>query len=264
MPNVTLYNFPLSIYAQFVRVALAEKGVVYDIEPVDITRAGEQFRPEYLKVNPRAVVPTLKVDGECIIDGVRIMRRIDADFEGPALTPADTAEAQAMEEWLSSLDSVRYDALFYSPGSPYSPGPPALFGRLARLEQIHEELPEHRHEIGPRIANMKKLIAIVSDPEAREALRAGIERRIEELDATLKHCAFAAGSTYSLADVMWTVALARFEMHGLDVLWQDKPRVQDYIARMESRESYRRAPVFKTAPVAPKPTAQASAATAAA
>ncbi|MGH7905976.1 MAG: glutathione S-transferase family protein, partial [Candidatus Binataceae bacterium] len=61
MAKLTLYDFPVSTHARKVRIVLAEKGISYEKINVDL-RAGEQKKPEYLKINPHGHVPTLVVD----------------------------------------------------------------------------------------------------------------------------------------------------------------------------------------------------------
>jgi len=45
-----------------VALLLEETGLPYELVPVD-TRRGEQFKPEYLKINPNAKTPSI-VDGD--------------------------------------------------------------------------------------------------------------------------------------------------------------------------------------------------------
>ena len=54
-----LYDYPGSICCQMTRLTLAEKGVDYDKQTIDIIDKREQFEPWYTKLNPKAVVPTL-------------------------------------------------------------------------------------------------------------------------------------------------------------------------------------------------------------
>jgi glutathione S-transferase len=53
-----LFHHGSSVCAAKVRVTLAEKGLEWMGHYVDILK-GEQFDPSYMKLNPKAVVPTL-------------------------------------------------------------------------------------------------------------------------------------------------------------------------------------------------------------
>ena len=57
-----LYHHGSSVCAAKVRLTLAEKKLEWQGHYIDILK-GEQFDPEYLRLNPKAVVPTLVHDG---------------------------------------------------------------------------------------------------------------------------------------------------------------------------------------------------------
>ena len=70
---ITLYHHGSSVCAAKVRLVLAEKSVPWDGIYVDILR-GDQFDPGYVKLNPKAVVPTLLHDGKVIVEFDRHLR----------------------------------------------------------------------------------------------------------------------------------------------------------------------------------------------
>lgn len=61
--DVTLYDFPPSLCSQKVRLALAEKHVSYMNRFVDIEVRMQNYDPDYLRLNPHGVVPTLMAIG---------------------------------------------------------------------------------------------------------------------------------------------------------------------------------------------------------
>ena len=63
-----LYHSPMSPCAQKVRTVLAEKGLEWKSHHLDLRGTGDNLRPEYLKLNPNGVVPTLVDDGRVIIE----------------------------------------------------------------------------------------------------------------------------------------------------------------------------------------------------
>ena len=63
----TLYNAPQSTCSQRVRFVLNAKRLPFDEVKLNLLE-GDQLKPEYLKLNPNGVVPTLDHDGEIIID----------------------------------------------------------------------------------------------------------------------------------------------------------------------------------------------------
>ena len=59
---IRFYDNDMSVCAQKVRLVLAAKRLDYERHVLDL-RAGDQFDPEYLKLNPKAVVPTIVDQG---------------------------------------------------------------------------------------------------------------------------------------------------------------------------------------------------------
>ena len=64
---IALYHNAASTCSQKVRLALAEKQLEYESRDVDLI-GGAQHDPEYVKLNPYHVVPTLVHDGGVFIE----------------------------------------------------------------------------------------------------------------------------------------------------------------------------------------------------
>ncbi|TVP70756.1 MAG: glutathione S-transferase family protein [Leptolyngbya sp. LCM1.Bin17] len=87
---LTLYHTPLSINSRRVWVALLEKGL--DFETVEVDLGGDQFKPEFLTLNPFHHIPVL-VDGELtVIESFAILDYIDAQYPQPPLLPEKAAD----------------------------------------------------------------------------------------------------------------------------------------------------------------------------
>jgi len=100
-----LYHAPQSTCSQKVRIALAEKNLDWTERRVNLPK-NEQLRPEYLKLNPNGVVPTLVHDGKVIIDSSVILEYLDEVFPKPLLSPADPARRAQMRAWMRFLEEV--------------------------------------------------------------------------------------------------------------------------------------------------------------
>jgi Glutathione S-transferase, N-terminal domain len=88
MTRLELYAAPQSTCSQRVRFVLHAKGLAFEERRLDLF-AGDQLQPEYLKLNPNGVVPTLIHDGAPVVDSSVI--RADPAFaptyyEGSLLT----------------------------------------------------------------------------------------------------------------------------------------------------------------------------------
>ena len=96
-----------SICSNRVIVALAEKGIT-DWTPHKMLLVNrDQFKPEYLKLNPQGVVPTLVHDGRPIRESSLICDYIDDLRPDPALKPGDPIERYHMKEWVKLFDETR-------------------------------------------------------------------------------------------------------------------------------------------------------------
>ena len=111
--DVTLFAFPPSHCSQKVRLALAEKHVAYTNRFVDIELRLQNFEPDYLRLNPRGVVPTLVHGEKVVTDSAKIIRYIDDAFDGPGLSPDDEADRRLMDEWIELQDRLRIRELTF-------------------------------------------------------------------------------------------------------------------------------------------------------
>ena len=75
-----------------VALFLEESGLSYEPVPVDM-RQGDQFKPDYLAINPNAKAPAIVYDGVAVFDSNAILLYL-AEKSGKFL-PEDTAEARA-------------------------------------------------------------------------------------------------------------------------------------------------------------------------
>src|SRR5271156_219768 len=85
---LTLYHNDMSVCAAKVRTALAEKKLDWNGVHLDL-RAGDAQKPEYLRLNPNAVVPTLVFNGQAIIESTVICEFIDDQWPDEPLKPLD-------------------------------------------------------------------------------------------------------------------------------------------------------------------------------
>lgn len=82
-----------------VRWALQELGVDFETVQVNL-RAGENRRPEFLKLNPAGKLPVL-VDGDLVLtESVAIVLYLAEKYPEKGLLPADPRERAKVNQWL--------------------------------------------------------------------------------------------------------------------------------------------------------------------
>ena len=109
---LVLYHNDMSVCAQKVRLCLAEKGLAYEARHMNL-RAGDQQQPDYLKLNPKGVVPTLVDDDIVVTESVVINEYIDDAFPRHPLKPNDPAGRAKMRWWTKQID----DSIFAATGT---------------------------------------------------------------------------------------------------------------------------------------------------
>lgn len=60
-------------------MTLHEKNIAFEPVIINITK-GQQYSPDYLKLNPRGEVPVLQDNGKIIPDSVRIINYLEDNF----------------------------------------------------------------------------------------------------------------------------------------------------------------------------------------
>lgn len=232
MDTPILYHSDMSVCAAKVRSALAEKGVEYTSELLNL-RAGDGQKPEYTRLNPNQVVPTLVHGGVPIIESNVILEYIDDMWPTPGLRPTSPLDRSRMRLWNRQLD----DGLHAATGT--------LSTCIAFRHQHLSRQPEE----------FKAWLEGVNDPVRRERLRLAIElgmdspgfapavKRFEKLlsdmDAALASHQWLAGDGYSLADIAYSPYMIRLKHLGFGARIDARPRVADWAERLFARQGFK-------------------------
>ena len=230
-----LYTHPMSPCAQKVRIVLAEKDINWTKHHVDLQQK-ENLEPEYLKLNPLGVVPTLVHNGNPIIESSIICEYLEDTFPDDSLRPADSYQRSKMRYWMKHVDvklhpscgtlqwpMVMRDALMEKPEKE----------RQAILERIPEK---------PRRERQKRLVQFGLDaPDVGDAVRI-YRTTILDMQKVLSEQEWMVSDEFSLADVClapYFQTLVQFDWTAL--YDQDCPRVTDWVVRCQERESFQSA-----------------------
>ena len=112
MAKPILYGADYSVYVRIARMALEEKGVAYELVPLDIF-AVDGVPAWYLEHHPFGRIPAFEHDGFRLFETGAIARYIDEAFEGPLLQPADPRGRARMGQIIGMLDAYGYRAMVW-------------------------------------------------------------------------------------------------------------------------------------------------------
>ncbi|CDX11814.1 Glutathione S-transferase III [Mesorhizobium sp. ORS 3324] len=112
MAKPILYGADYSVYVRIARLALEEKGVDYELIPLDIF-AADGIPAWYRKHHPFGRIPAFEHDGFRLFETGAIARYVDEAFDGPALQPAEARGRARMDQIVGTLDSYGYRAMVW-------------------------------------------------------------------------------------------------------------------------------------------------------
>ncbi len=228
----TLYNAPQSTCSQRVRFVLNAKALPFDEVKLDLL-AGDQLKPDYLKLNPNGVVPTLDHDGNVVIDSSVIVEYLDEVSPEQSFTPRTPVERAHMRALMRFIDEM-----------------PAAAVRV----------PTFNLAFLPRFAAMseEEFVAFAESKPLRKEFMLAMGRKgfpQKDMDAALERLArtyarmddaiaasggpWLLGKDITLADIAVMPALVRMADLRLDTMWKDRPRVARWY------EAIRAHPAFK-------------------
>jgi len=145
-----------------VRIFLAEKGIEVPTVQVDIGKAAENRRPEFLAKNPLGGVPTLELDdGTYLAESVAICRYFEEIQPEPPLMGRNAEEKAFVEMWnrrmefevaLSVMQTFRNTHDFFKGRIPQVPeyGEVSKAWAMKRFEWIDAELGSREFIVGDR------------------------------------------------------------------------------------------------------------------
>jgi glutathione S-transferase len=107
-----VFGAPYSVYVRAVRLALEEKGIGYELVPIDIF-ASDGAPPEYKARHPFDKIPAFEHAGFRLYEAGAITRYVDEGFAGPRLQPGDPRRRARMNQIISVLDSYAYRTLVW-------------------------------------------------------------------------------------------------------------------------------------------------------
>jgi glutathione S-transferase len=231
---IELYHNDMSVCAQKVRFVLGEKALKWESRHLDL-RAGDQQKPDYIKLNPNAVVPTLVDGGKVIIESTVINEYLDDAYPEPSLRPGDAVERAHVRLWTKQLDeSVHAATRTISNAIAFRHQKLAL-GKEA-LTELHEKIPDPKK----RAESWENVTKGVDSSYFGDAARR-FDKLLADMEAALSEAPWLAGKTFSLADIGYAPYILRLKDLNLQFLWDKRPHIPAWFDRIAERKGYRAA-----------------------
>ena len=226
---LTLYNWPTSTCSQKVRIVLAEKSLPFEDRRLDSGK-NENLSDWYLKLNENGVVPTLAHGSKIIVDSSVIAEYLDEVFPAVALSPPDAYGRARMRAWRQFIDEVPTAAIRVP-----------SYNRYIRHKYDMMAQEDFDAQVARRTVRKHFYRAMGRSGSSPEEERASIERlreTIMRMDRALANGPWMIGEQFTLADIALVPTLVRMSDIGLADAWADKPRVADWLSRIQARPSF--------------------------
>ena len=228
---LTLYDNPFSTNAQKVRLVMAEKDVAFESIILDL-QAGDQFNPDFKKLNPAAQVPALRDGEKLFTESTVISEYLQDAYPEPSLVPREPASKAEMRwlteqtiSWMSPMiNSLNVGLVFRHIYAEKSTAEMAAFWaanpnpiQLQRQRSCAEEGVNSNY-IAIALTRYRKFILTLN-------------ARLENAGPWL------AGEVFSLADTGLFPYLNRLDMMGFERLASGATAYANWLDAMRSRPS---------------------------
>lgn len=199
MSTLILHTDPLSPYGWTAALIATEKGVSYDLHPVDTTQ------PAHRRLHPFGKMPVLQHGEILVYETLAIAHYIDRAFAGPALQPVDHLAQTHVLRWISIVNSYIF---------------PVMNGLIKeRMAPVWRDTPV--------------------DEEALASFRAPLAEQLALIDETVSAHRFLAGDKLTLADAFLLPHLhyASLTPEGAEAL-AETPAALAWLEQMRGRPSF--------------------------
>ena len=170
-----LYDCKMAPNPRRVRIFLAEKGV--EIPKVEVSIVdGENLKPEYLRVNPRGLLPVLELaDGTRLDETVAICRSLEETTPEPNLMGRSPLEKATIESWQHHME---FD------------------GMTAVSEVVRNSIPVFSTRGLPGVTQ-----PVAAIPALVERGTNSVKRFYERLEQRLRESEYVGGNRFTIADI---------------------------------------------------------------
>lgn len=197
-----LFHVPLSPFCRKVRLSLAEKKIEVEL----VEERYWESDPDFLRRNPAAKVPVLRLDGIMMAESTPICEYIEETRPEPSLLPSDPAARLEVRRLVSWFD-----------------------------DKFHHEVTANL--LYERV-NKKVMAKGYPDSKNVKAGAKAIKYHIDYMTWLLDHRRWLGGDKMTLADFAAAAHLSSLDYIS-DVDWNRSEVVKDWYAKIKSRPAFR-------------------------
>ena len=229
-----LYHHWDSVCSFKVRMCLLEKQLKYENRIIDLIQFNN-LQADYLALNPNGVVPTLVDDNNVVIESSIINEFINDKYPTPSLIPADHYTRAKMRILIKLQDDVLYHSQR-----------PASFQLMVKrmLTSLNREEIDKLVQAHPQPERASHFINWATGPVDEEVVmdaKQKIEPVLARLESSLDTGPWLVGEDFTLADIAYAPFVNRLERLMFHKLWEDKPKVTEWMTRLKERPSFNEA-----------------------
>ena len=230
-----LYHHGSSACAAKVRFALAEKQLGWASHYVDILN-GEQFRPDFLAINPKAVVPVLIHAGFVIPESTIICEYLEECFPHNPIYPPSAPERALVRNWTKAVDEELHpacSALTYIVSHRHT----ILRSGLADFESFIKQ--GATEGLAARTLKWQWIQRGIEAPGAAEKIKL-YDSYLHKMERALAHSEWLVANRFSMADIAMAPYVNRLAALSMPGLWEAGrlPRVADWFERVRARPTF--------------------------
>lgn len=194
-----LYGHPLSSNTRRVQMLCEELKIPYEYKKVDLSK-GEQYSPEYLKLNPNGKVPVLDDGGFLLWESQAILRYLAEKFKAKTWYPNQLKQRATVDQWLD--------------------------WQQTRLSP----------DVGKLAMNVL-FLGTKANKQAIEDAKSGLAKILPVLEQGLGQHAYISGDNPTLADLAIASTLAYLDMCRFDL--SPYQRINAWFNKMKARPSFK-------------------------
>lgn len=235
MTNLTLYHHGPSTCSQKVRLILELKNLSYESKEIDLL-AGEQHAPEYVKLNPNHVVPTLVTGDSVLIESNLILEYLDDAFPDIPARPSAPEAVHKVRLWMKHIDVFQQFT------------GPITYGIAVR-----------RVQMGKSDEEKEAALMSIPDPVKRQARKETMENGIkaqivisslkkageflDRMEENIEDSGWIVGDKFGLADACTLPYIQRFDHLALSEAFSEtkRPKINNWYKNVKDLDFFNKA-----------------------